>query len=112
MDSKKYPIADLMFRVSVLETTEPDMIFRRKSSLIEAMETVCAEDSVDHVLFFVDILREESTLFVPNKSVKKVAEKSFGVNVSDNSVLLPGVVSRKKADNTEFKDLEYLRTVF
>ena len=97
MDSKKYPIADLMFRVSVLETTEPDMIFRRKSSLIEAMETVCAEDSVDHVLFFVvDILREESTLFVPNKSVKKVAEKSFGVNVSDNSVLLPGVVSRKK----------------
>ena len=97
MDSKKYPIADLMFRVSVLETTEPDMIFRRKSSLIEAMETVCAEDSVDHVLFFVvDILKEESTLFVPNKNVKKVAEKSFGVSVSDDSVLLPGVVSRKK----------------
>ena len=97
MDSKKYSIADLMFRVSVLETTEPDIIFRRKSSLIEAMETVCAEDSVDHVLFFVvDILREESTLFVPNNSVKKVAEKSFGVNVSDNLVLLPGVISRKK----------------
>ena len=50
---------------------------------------MCIRDSVD-------IIREESTLFVPNKSVKKVAEKSFGVNVSDNSVLLPGVVSRKK----------------
>ena len=58
--TQKYPIADLIFRVSVLETTEPDIIFKRKSSLIEAMETVCAEDAVDHVLFFVvDILREE-----------------------------------------------------
>ena len=97
MDSKKYPIAELTFRVSVLETTEPDMIFRRKKSLIEAMETVCVEDSVDHVLFFVvDILREESTLFVPNENIKKVAEKSFGVNVFDDCVVLPGVVSRKK----------------
>lgn len=97
MDSKKYPIAELTFRVSVLETTEPDMIFRRKKSLIEAMKTVCAEDSVDHVLFFVvDILREESTLFVPNENIKKVAEKSFGLNVLDDSVVLPGVVSRKK----------------
>ena len=97
MDSKKYPIAELTFRVSVLETTEPDMIFRRKKSLTEAMKTVCAEDSVDHVLFFVvDILREESTLFVPNENIKTVAEKSFGVNVLDDAVVLPGVVSRKK----------------
>jgi len=97
MDSKKYPIADLSFRVSVLETTEPNMIFRRKKSLIKAMETVCLEDSVDHVLFFVvDILREESTLFVPNENIKKVAEKSFGVDVTEDIVVLPGVVSRKK----------------
>lgn len=97
MDSKKYPIADLSFRVSVLETTEPNMIFRRKKSLIKAMETVCLEDSVDHVLFFVvDILREESTLFVPDENIKKVAEKSFAVNVTDDFVVLPGVVSRKK----------------
>jgi len=97
MDSKKYPIADLSFRVSVLETTEPNMLFRRKKSLIKAMETVCLEDSVDHVLFFVvDILREESTLFVPDENIKKVAEKSFAVNVTDDSVVLPGVVSRKK----------------
>ena len=97
MDSKKYPIADLSFRVSVLETTEPNMILRRKKSLIKAMETVCLEDSVDHVLFFVvDIFREESTLFVPDENIKKVAEKSFGVNVTDDYVVLPGVVSRKK----------------
>ena len=43
----------------------------KKSSLIEAMQTVCAEDSVDHVLFFVVDITKESTLFVPNKNVKK-----------------------------------------
>ena len=43
MDSKKYPIADLNFRVSVLETTEPDTILDRKKSIINAMEAVCIE---------------------------------------------------------------------
>ena len=97
MDSKKYPIADLNFRVSVLETTEPDIILDRKKSIINAMEAVCIEDTVDHVLFFVvDILKEESILFVPNENIKSVAQKSFGVNVVADTVVLPGVVSRKK----------------
>ena len=97
MDSKKYPIADLNFRVSVLETTEPDIILDRKKSIINAMEAVCVEDTVDHVLFFVvDILKEESILFVPNENIKSVAQKSFGVNVVADTVVLPGVVSRKK----------------
>ena len=97
MDSKKYPISDLNFRVSVLETTEPDIILDRKKSIINAMEAVCIEDTVDHVLFFVvDILKEESILFVPNENIKSVAQKSFGVNVVADTVVLPGVVSRKK----------------
>jgi manganese-dependent inorganic pyrophosphatase len=33
---------------------------------------------------------------VPDENIKKVAEKSFAVNVTDDSVVLPGVVSRKK----------------
>ena len=61
------------------------------------MEVVCVEDTVDHVLFFVvDILKEESILFVPNENIKSVAQKSFGVNVVADTVVLPGVVSRKK----------------
>ena len=80
-----------------METTEPDIILDRKKSIINAMETVCIEDTVDHVLFFVvDILKEESILFVPNENIKSVAQKSFGVNVVADTVVLPGVVSRKK----------------
>ena len=42
------------------------------------------------------ILKEESILFVPNENIKSVAQKSFGVNVVADTVVLPGVVSRKK----------------
>ncbi|KKJ78685.1 inorganic pyrophosphatase [Kiloniella litopenaei] len=97
LDSKKYEIGDTKFRVSVLETTSPETIFARKDSLMSSMATVAAEDGIDQVLLFVvNILKEEATLLVANDLVKQVAEKSFGVNVSGDSVVLPGIVSRKK----------------
>lgn len=97
MDSKKYEVGGKNFRVSVLETTSPATVLDRKISLMETMTTVEAEDGVDQVLLFVvDILNEESTLLVANDLVQTVAEKSFGVDVSGDTVVLPGVVSRKK----------------
>ena len=97
MDSKEYGVGDTKFRVSVLETTAPDMILSRKDSLMESMTSVASEDGVDQVLLFVvDILNEEATLLVPNDLVKTVAENSFDASVSGDSVVLPGVMSRKK----------------
>jgi manganese-dependent inorganic pyrophosphatase len=61
------------------------------------METVAREDGADQVLLFViDILREEATLLVPNDLVRKIAEASFGVTVAGDTVVLPGIMSRKK----------------
>ncbi|WP_425051651.1 manganese-dependent inorganic pyrophosphatase [Psychromarinibacter sp. S121] len=97
MDSKEYEVSGTKFRVSVLETTAPNIPLDRKASLMETMKTVAAEDGVDEVLLFVvDILKEEATLLVPNDTVKTVAEKSFGATVSGDTVVLPGVMSRKK----------------
>ena len=97
MDSKEYAVGDTKFRVSVLETTAPDVVLSRKESLMSSMGDVAAEDGVDQVLLFVvDILKEEATLLVPNDLVKSVAEKSFSADVSGDSVVLPGVMSRKK----------------
>ena len=97
MDSKEYEVAGTKFRVSVLETTAPDTVLSRKASLIAAMPTVASEDGVEQVLLFVvDILNEEATLLVPNDLVKTVAAKSFGATVSGDSVVLPGIMSRKK----------------
>ena len=97
MDSKSFPVGDQTFRVSVLETTAPHVVLARKAALMEAMGRVAQEDNVDQVLLFVvDILAEEATLLVPNEAVKFVAEKSFDVCVDGDSVVLPGVMSRKK----------------
>ena len=97
MDSKKYEVGGKSFRVSVLETTAPEIPLSRKASLMESMPEVAKDDGVDEVLLFVvDILKEEATLLVPNDTVKAVAEKSFSVSVAGDQVVLPGVMSRKK----------------
>ncbi|MDQ2095060.1 manganese-dependent inorganic pyrophosphatase [Rhodalgimonas zhirmunskyi] len=97
MDSKEYGVGDTKFRVSVLETTAPQMILDRKDSLMASMEDVAKEDGVDQVLLFVvDILNEEATLLVPNDLVKTVAKKSFDADASGDTLVLPGVMSRKK----------------
>jgi manganese-dependent inorganic pyrophosphatase len=97
MDSKTFDVAGAKLRVSVLETTAPKVVLDRKAALMAAMPAIAAEDGAEEVLLFVvDILREEATLLIPNDRVKSIAEKSFGATVAGDSVVLPGVMSRKK----------------
>ncbi len=97
MDSKEYTVTGKELRVSVLETTAPKIILDRKASLMASMVGVAKEDGADQVLLFViDILKEEATLLVPNDLVKQMAEASFGCKVTGDTVVLPGIMSRKK----------------
>jgi manganese-dependent inorganic pyrophosphatase len=97
MDSKEYELGGKQLRVSVLETTAPKVLLDRKASLMASMPAVAKEDGAEQVLLFIiDILREEATLLVPNDFVKTVAEASFGAKVSGDTVVLPGIMSRKK----------------
>ena len=97
MDSKEYELDGRLLRVSVLETTAPQVLLDRKAALMAAIPAVAAEEGAHEVLMFiVDILNEQATLLIPNDYVRRVAERSFGVTVTGDSVILPGVVSRKK----------------
>jgi manganese-dependent inorganic pyrophosphatase len=97
MDSKEYTVAGKDLRVSVLETTAPKVLLDRKASLMTSMIGVAKEDGADQVLLFIiDILNEEATLLIPNDLVRQMAEASFGVKVTGDTVVLPGVMSRKK----------------
>ena len=97
MDAKKYGVGDKTLRISVLETTSPQQILSRKDALMAAMPQVAQADGADAVMLFViDILNEEATLLIPDELVRKVAESSFKVTIEGDSVLLPGVMSRKK----------------
>lgn len=97
MDSKKYDVGGKKLRISVMETTKPAEILKRKKSLLKAMEEIEEKEGVDQILFFViDILKEEATLFIPNKLVKEITEKSFGKSSGGDTIVLPGILSRKK----------------
>ncbi|MEX3316767.1 manganese-dependent inorganic pyrophosphatase [Sulfitobacter sp. PS-8MA] len=97
MDSKEFDLGGTNLRVSVLETTSPAPLLARKDALMAEMPKVAEADGAAQVLLFiVDILKEEATLLVPNDMVKHIAEQSFGAEVSGDTVVLPGVMSRKK----------------
>ena len=97
MDSKEFEVDGKKLRVSVLETTSPAAVLDRKDALMAAMPGVATEDGADQVLLFVvDILNEEATMLVPNELTKSIAEKSFDATVSGDTVVLPGIMSRKK----------------
>ncbi len=98
LDSKKYDIGGTNFRISVLETTTPQKVLERKEGLISAIQELIAEENdVDEVLLFViDILNEEATVLTYNDLTKKVISSSFGVQASDDTEVLKGIVSRKK----------------
>ena len=64
---------------------------------LEELGADVKEDGVDEVLLFVvDILNEEATMLIPNDLTKAVAEASFDATVSGDTVVLPGIMSRKK----------------
>jgi len=97
MDSKEYELNGKRLRVSVLETTSPEILLSRKKSLMDEMISVAKEDRLDQVLLFIiDILNEHATLLIPNELVKSIAEKSFNISINSDTVILPGVISRKK----------------
>jgi manganese-dependent inorganic pyrophosphatase len=97
LDSKEYNVDGTELRISVLETVAPQAILKRKDALVAAMPQVAAEDGAEQVLLFViDILKEEAHLLVPNDLTRRIAEASFGAQVSGDTVVLPGVMSRKK----------------
>ena len=61
------------------------------------MEEIEEKEGVDQILFFViDILKEEATLLMPNNLVKEITEKSFGKSSEGDTIVLPGILSRKK----------------
>ncbi len=98
IDSKKYEVGGKNFRVSVVETTDPESILKRKSGIIKAIELIVKEESdIDDVLFFIiDIFKEEAQVLTYNQLTKDIVSTSFGVEVDSDIKVLPGILSRKK----------------
>ncbi len=98
LDSKKFEVGNYNIRVSALETTTPDTVLARKEGLTAAIKVILEKetDTDDVLLFIIDILKEEATVLVYNDLTKQIIKASFGTDVTSDTVMLPGIVSRKK----------------
>jgi manganese-dependent inorganic pyrophosphatase len=84
-------------RVSVLETTAPAQVLDRKDCADAAMAGVAAEDGADRgAAFRGRYPARAGDAAGAHDLVKTIAEKSFGVHREGDTVVLPGVMSRKK----------------
>lgn len=97
LDSKKFAVGTKNCRVSVIETAAPHLVLARKEGLVTAIKHIVANESdVDEVLLFiVDIINESATVLTYNDLTKSIIERSFGVAVTGDTHVLPGIVSRK-----------------
>jgi len=98
MDTKIFKIGGRKTRVSVLETTQPAAPLSKKAELVEAQKALIAEEKLDDMLLFVvDILNEAATFISASSSASKLVERAWSTKVGeDGTVVLPGVLSRKK----------------
>jgi manganese-dependent inorganic pyrophosphatase len=97
-DAKDFDYNGQVFKLAVLETTDPNQALAMRSELEAEMEILKQEEKLAGVLFFVvDIVKSEAKLFVTSDVEKQVAQKAFSANFDDTGIMhLPGVVSRKK----------------
>ena len=98
LDSKKYEVGEKNIRISVVETATPETVLARKDGLVAAISEVLSKetDTDDVLLFVIDILKEEATAITYNELTKQIIAASFEVEVKGDTVVLPGIVSRKK----------------
>ncbi|MBU6389827.1 manganese-dependent inorganic pyrophosphatase [Patescibacteria group bacterium] len=97
VDSKVIAIGEKRIRISVLETTAPAQAVVMRADLEKRMRERKVEENLDSAFFFVvDILKSEAILIVPSETEKQMAGQAFEQPFTGETLVLPGVISRKK----------------
>ena len=96
IDSKPFDKNDIKFVISQINSADVDGVFTRKTELENSIGNEISKNNLNLYVFLVtDILKGDSkALVLGDKS--NIFEKAFSVSLDNNTVLLKGVVSRKK----------------
>jgi manganese-dependent inorganic pyrophosphatase len=94
-DFKDFNVDDRLFGIGVIETTDGVAVLKRRDELRAAMDQL-RERGYTSVLFAViDIVHEKTTLLASGHT-DAVAATYDGSRAEGDSIVLPGIVSRKK----------------
>lgn len=95
-DFKAFNINGIKIGVAQINTMDNEGFAPMKAKTIEIMENKVKNESFRLVAFLLtDILKEGSEMIVVGPD-KDIIERAYNVTLKDNSVFLPGVLSRKK----------------
>lgn len=98
LDAKSFELNGHTVRIAQVNTVDLPEAMERKAAFMKAMENSSKKNGYDMFLLVItDILNSDSEgIVVGADDMKKLFEQAFNVKLSDSSVHLPGVVSRKK----------------
>jgi manganese-dependent inorganic pyrophosphatase len=95
-DYKYYNFGNYKIGIGQINTTDTESIRELEADLVEYMKKICQDNEYNLLMLMAtDIITEASEVFFAGKD-KMLLAKAFGVELGENSVILPGVVSRKK----------------
>ena len=95
-DFKPFNIGDYKIGVAQVNTMDIDGFMPLKNDMLEYMDKKAKDGGFNEMLLLLtDILTEGSQLLVTGDETE-IIEKTFNVEIKDNTAFLPGVLSRKK----------------
>ncbi len=96
-DYKNFDMGKNKVGIGVWETTDPKTVNSKKSELLAALAAKKDTEKLNYIFFLiVDILKENSIMYVVSEAEKILAEYVFRAKAENNEIFLKGVVSRKK----------------
>lgn len=95
-DAKNFPMGDLTVRIGQVNVVDVDEILDRKQELLDEMAAQSESNAIDlFVLVTTDVLNSNSVAIVYGEEKAQVAQ-AFNKEMNNDTILLEGVVSRKK----------------
>lgn len=96
-DFKKFVAGEECFGVGQISSMDEAELEEIQQRLIPVMEDQCGRNGMNQVFFMLtNILEESTTLLFCGKDSQKLVKDAFETEPGENSVVLKGVVSRKK----------------
>ncbi len=96
LDAKQIDFKDVKSIVNQVNTADISEVMALKDDLEDGMNKIIEEENLDlFMLLITDIVNSNSQVIALGKD-STLVEKAYGVKLEDNTVLLEGVVSRKK----------------
>ena len=97
MDYKQFPVGDMKFGVGQVSAMTDEELEEIKELLAPTMKDECASQGIQMVFFMLtNILNESTDLMYFGEGADDALAQAFDAAPKDGSVILPGVVSRKK----------------